>query len=132
MSAAVSAAQETESFAVYAAIAATLRCYIDGARSGDGASMRRAFLEDATIRGSYAGQAVDWTLQAFCEVIEKGGPVPDLNAHVIGVEVSGTAAMARIEAENWRGTRYTDFFTLVRRSGAWRIASKVFFAHARA
>jgi hypothetical protein len=40
--------------------------------------------------------------------------------------------MARLEAENWRGTRYTDFFVLLKRGDAWRIASKVFFAHARA
>jgi hypothetical protein len=40
--------------------------------------------------------------------------------------------MARLEAENWRGARYTDFFVLLKRDDAWRIASKVFYAHARA
>ena len=40
--------------------------------------------------------------------------------------------MARLEAVNWRGTRYTDFFVLLKRDGEWRIASKVFFAHDRA
>ncbi|MBV9518326.1 MAG: nuclear transport factor 2 family protein [Hyphomicrobiales bacterium] len=48
------------------------------------------------------------------------------------IEHSGTAAMARLEAENWRGTRYTDFFVLVETGGEWKIASKVFFAHSRA
>ena len=69
---------------------------------------------------------------AFCELIEKGGPASDLIAHVVGIEFSGSAAMARLEAANWRGTRYTDFFTLVFRDNEWRIASKVFYAHARA
>jgi hypothetical protein len=40
--------------------------------------------------------------------------------------------MARLEARNWRGTRYTDFFVLLNQGDGWRIASKVFFAHARA
>ena len=40
--------------------------------------------------------------------------------------------MARLEAHNWRGFRYTDFFVLLKRRGDWKIASKVFFAHSRA
>ncbi len=37
-----------------------------------------------------------------------------------------------LEALNWRGTRYTDFFVLVRQGEGWRIDSKVFFPHLRA
>jgi hypothetical protein len=113
-------------------IEATIGKYIDGARAGEPGLMRAAFSADATVRGSYDGKPVDWTLQAFCDVIAKGGPAPDLEARIAAVEVSGTAAMARLEAVNWRGTRYTDFFVLLRRDGEWRIASKVFFAHDRA
>jgi hypothetical protein len=132
MSAQTTPEQEAESFATHEAIATTLQHYIDGARGGDGGCMRRAFLEDATVRGSYGGKPVDWTLQAFCDVIEQGGPASDLKARVVEIHFSGSAGTARIEAENWRGTRYTDFFTLIRRDNTWRIASKVFFAHSRA
>ena len=113
-------------------IETTIQKYIDGARAGDPDLMREAFLADATVRGSYGGRPVDWTLQAFCDAVAKGGPAPDLVATIAAVEVSGTAAMARLEAVNWRGTRYTDFFVLLRRGDEWRIASKVFFAHDRA
>lgn len=123
---------EIETFAAYRGVLAALRSYIEAARSGDPTCMARAFLEEATIRGSYNGQPVDWTLPAFCELIEKGGPAPDLEADVVAIEFCGSAAMARLEAENWRGTRYSDFFTLILRDNAWRIASKVFYAHTRA
>ena len=128
----MTAADEAASFAAYEAIAASLQDYIDGARTGDGKLIQRAFLDDASIRGSYGRKPVDWTVQAFGEIIDKGGPAPALKARIVAIELSGSAAMARIEAENWRGTRYTDFFTLVLRDGRWRIASKTFFAHARA
>ncbi|MBV9977268.1 MAG: hypothetical protein JO105_17925 [Hyphomicrobiales bacterium] len=36
----------------------------------------------------------------------------DAPSRVVTIKHSGTAAMARLEAENWRGTRYTDFFVL--------------------
>jgi hypothetical protein len=123
---------ERASFEVYGAIAATLQRYVDGARTGDAALVRSAFLETAHIRGSYGGVPVDWTLSDFSALIDKHGPAADMAAHIAMLNVSGTAAAARLEAENWRGTRYTDFFVLLRVGGDWRIASKVFFAHSRA
>lgn len=128
----VTRADEGASFATYEAIAGALQSYIDGARAGDGALMRKAFLEAAHIRGSYGGKPVDWTLSEFCEVIDKGGPATDLAARIVTIDHAGTAAMARLEAENWRGTRYTDFFVLLKTGANWRIVSKVFFAHSRA
>ncbi len=124
--------QETQSFAIPRAITETLQRYIDGARTGDGALLRSAFTDGARVSGSYSGKPVSWTLQEFCDAVAKGGAAPGLEARVVSMEHSGGAAMARLEALNWRGTRYTDFFVLVRRDDGWRIDSKVFFAHLRA
>jgi len=124
--------QERASFASYAAISVPLQHYIEGARTGSSSLMRRAFLDTAHIRGSYGGNPVDWNLEEFCGRIDKNGPAPDITAQVVTIEHSGTAAMARLEAKNWRGTRYTDFFVLLKIGEEWRIASKVFFAHSKA
>jgi hypothetical protein len=123
---------ERASFATYEAIATTLQAYIESARTGDGALMRTAFLDAAHISGSYAGKPTDWSLEEFCDLIDKHGPAADVSARIVTIEYSGTAASARLEAENWRGTRYTDFFLLLKHGSVWRIASKVFFAHSRA
>ncbi len=123
---------ETESFSVPGAIAETLQRYIDGARTGDIALLRSAFAEGARVSGSYGGRPVTWTLDEFCDAVAKGGPAPDLEARVVSIEPAGGAAMARLEALDWRGTRYTDFFVMVRRDGGWRVDSKVFHAHSRA
>jgi hypothetical protein len=128
----VTTADERASFAACEAIAATLQDYIDGARAGDGALIRRAFAGTARIRGSYGGTPVEWTLSDFASVIDKGGAATGLAARVVMIDVAGTAATARLEAENWRGTRYTDFFVLHKTGADWRIVSKVFFAHSRA
>lgn len=123
---------ETESFAVPNAIAEALQRYIDGARTGDIALLRSAFAEGARVSGSYGGKPVTWSLEEFCNAVAKGGPAPGLEARIVSIEPAGGAAMARLEALNWRGTRYTDFFVMVRREDGWRIDSKVFHAHARA
>jgi len=124
--------QETENFAIPQAIAETLQRYIDGARTGDTTLLRSTFTSGARVSGSYGGKPVSWSLSEFCDAVAKGGAAPGLEARVVSMEHSGGAAMARLEALNWRGTRYTDFFVLVRRDEGWRIDSKVFFAHLRA
>lgn len=123
---------ETESFAIPQAIAETLQRYIDGARTGEVALLRSAFMSAARVSGSYGGKPVSWTLPEFCDAVAKGGAAPGLQARVVSMEHAGGAAMARLEALDWRGTRYTDFFVLVRSDEGWRIDSKVFCAHARA
>jgi hypothetical protein len=132
MSIGVTAAQEVESFATHEAIAATLQQYIDAARGGNSNLMRLAFVGGARVCGTYGGEPVDWTIQEFCDIIDKGGPATELDARIVAIEYEGTAAMARLEARNWRGTRYTDFFVLIKQDDLWRISSKVFFAHSRA
>ncbi len=123
---------ETESFAIPQAIAETLQRYIDGTRTGEVALLRSAFMSAARVSGSYGGKPVSWTLPEFCDAVAKGGAAPGLQARVVSMEHAGGAAMARLEALDWRGTRYTDFFVLVRSDEGWRIDSKVFCAHARA
>ena len=100
----ITKADEAASFAVYATIETTLQHYINGALKGDSALMRKAFLVTAHIRGSYGAKQVDWPLSEFCGLIDKSGPASELSVRVMSVEHSGTAAMARLEAENWRGT----------------------------
>jgi len=124
--------QEAQSYAEYEAIHATLQHYIEGARTGSTRLMRLAFLDTAQIQGSYGGEPTDLTLDAFCARIDKGGPAADVEARVVAIDLQGEAAMARLEANNWRGFRYTDFFVLLKRREGWKIASKVFFAHSRA
>ena len=104
----------------------------DGARTGDIALLRSAFAEGARVSGSYGGKPVTWSLEEFCEAVAKGGPAPGLQTRIVAIEAAGAAAMARLEALDWRGTRYTDFFVMVRREDGWRIDSKVFHAHTRA
>jgi hypothetical protein len=123
--------EEAVSFAVFDEVSSTLQHYIDGAKAGDDALVRKAFLPTARIQGAYGGKPVDWTLEEFCGVIAKGGPAPELVARIVAIDVTGAAGTARLEIVNWRRTRYTDFFVLLN-NGGWRIAGKVFFAHSRA
>lgn len=41
----------------------------------------------------------------------------------------GTVATVRLEMDNWTGHRFTDFFTLLKVDGEWKIMNKVFHLH---
>ena len=61
----VAAAEEAVSFAGFEETSSTLQHYIDGAKAGDDALVRKAFLPQARIQGAYGGKPVDWTLEEF-------------------------------------------------------------------
>ena len=43
--------------------------------------------------------------------------------------VVGTIAAVRVESDNWTGHRFSDFFTLLKVDGQWKIMNKVFHLH---
>lgn len=108
------------------AIAKTLQHYIEGARTGSSAEMKRAFHEDATIFGYEGDGLFAGPIQRLFDWNENNGAARDLKANIVNIDVAGTIAIARLELDNWTGTNFTDLFTLLKVDGQWRIMNKVF------
>lgn len=112
------------------AIAKTVQHYIDGAKSGRGADMKPAFHQDATIFGYIGPDLFAGPIQQLFDWNDQNGPATALQAQIASIDVFGTAATVRLEADNWTGHRFTDFFTLLKVDGEWKIMQKVFHLHA--
>lgn len=112
------------------AIAKTVQHYIDGAKSGRGADMKPAFHQDATIFGYIGPDLFAGPIQQLFDWNDQNGPATALQARIARIDVFGTAATVRLEADNWTGHRFTDFFTLLKVDGEWKIMQKVFHLHA--
>ena len=108
------------------AITRALQHYIDGAKSGRSSEMRLAFHESATILGYEGKSLFGGPIQKLYDWHEKNGPARELEAQIVSIDIAGSAATARLELNNWTGTRYTDFFTLLKVDDTWKIMSKVF------
>ena len=113
----------------YDAIAGAVQHYIDGARSGKGDVMKLAFHEDATIFGHYRGDLMAGPIKVLFDHVDEGPPVPELQAKIASIEVVDTVATVRLELDNWAGDRFTDFFTVLKTDGEWKITNKVFHTH---
>jgi hypothetical protein len=113
----------------YEAIGETLRHYVDGARTGSGNAMKPAFHADATIFGYVGPDLFAGPIQGLFDWNDQNGPAKDIVAKVVSIEVVETVATARVECDNWTGHHFSDFFTLLKVDGQWKIMNKVFHLH---
>ena len=113
----------------YQAINDTIQHYLDGAHSGKGDDMRPAFHDQATIFGYVGPDLLAGPIEGLYAWNDENGPATDVVTHVTIIEVVETVAIVRIDADNWTGHRFTDFFTLLKVDGQWKIMNKVFHLH---
>lgn len=115
----------------YQAISEVLNKYIEGCKQAKSSIMKPAFSEQATMYsvdgdGKLAGGAIP----ILFEGIDKGfHPSPDAPAVIVSIDVVGTAASARIDANDMSGISFTDFFHLLKVDGKWTVVSKIFHTH---
>lgn len=125
----VTKADEVASFKEYQAVADALKPYIDSAKTGSGKLTRTAFFDHAHIVGSVGGEFYNMDADTFAGAVESGGPAPDVEHRIAWIDISGSAAAAKVEFINWGGNRFTDFFVLYKHDGQWKISGKVYDAH---
>jgi hypothetical protein len=121
----------TETATERAAIEAVVQLYIDGASKGDPAKLEEAFHEQAWMFGSVGGQRFDMPISQMAELVQSQPLDSDeaFTARITAIEQIGDAATATLEEDGcWGSISFTDFFTLTKIGGAWKIVNKT-FAH---
>ena len=114
-----------------AEITRVVNLYAEGVRDGDAAKLREAFHPQAWMFGSVAGTRYDEPIGELIAMVDGHSVDVDgsFQARVVSVEQVGDAAFAVLEEQGcWGTVSFTDFFTLARIDGAWKIVNKT-FAH---
>jgi hypothetical protein len=109
------------------AVRATINQYFRGHATASPDEMRKAFLPTAHIEGMRNGEFTSWTAAEYASRFT-GRPADDEASRrrtIDGVDVSGTAAMARATLVHGM-TTFTDYFVLLKVDGDWKIANKVY------
>jgi len=119
----------SESISEYDAVCAVIGGYIEAARIGNSAPMKKVFHPDAYIFGFFDGEPFNGPIQKLFDWDDANGPAPEIKARITNVDIAETVAVVRLEIENWTGYRFTDLFTLLKIEGEWRIMNKVFHKH---
>jgi hypothetical protein len=113
----------------YDGITTVIDQYLAGAMSGKGSDMKPVFHEDATNFGYVRDRKFAGPIQQLFDWNDENGPASDLEARIASIDLAGSVATVRLELDDWTGDRFTDFFTLLKVDGEWKIMNKVFHLH---
>jgi len=109
--------------------------YVDGVHAkGDPALMRQGFHPDFRMLTLREGALGAVTLEEWAGRIEKGakdqkGPRPEIRHEFTSVDVTGNAAVVRLELHRGGKHVFTDYLSLYRFAEGWKIVGKTFHAH---
>jgi len=109
--------------------------YVDGVHAkGDPALMRAGFHPSFRMLVLRDGALTPVTLHEWAARVEKGaaerkGPGPEIRHEFTHVDVTGNAAVVRLELHRGGKHVFTDHLALYRFPDGWKIVSKIFQAH---
>ncbi|MCP4751560.1 MAG: nuclear transport factor 2 family protein [Proteobacteria bacterium] len=111
-------------------IARTVQLYFEGMYHSDVGKLKEAFHSDAFLTGNYEGSYARLSVGDWLGMIEKtpapsqNGEVYDMN--VVSVDINQTVASVKVK-DLYLGLRFTDYLSLMKIDGKWKIVSKVFY-----
>ena len=110
----------------YEAIITVVSKYTKGCKKGDTALMRQAFDKGAVMYGYLNGQLYDGSIDNLYAAVDTLGGDEQAKTRIDVLAVEGTAAAVRVTLEDWHQIAFTDYHTLLKIDGEWKIAAKVF------
>jgi hypothetical protein len=105
----------------------TVAKYVEGLRVGNVSGISQAFHKDAVMYGFTNGELLGGPIKNLYDFVEKNGTAPNIKTRLDVLAITPTTAVVRVDMENDAiGADYTDFHTLIKLDGAWRIIAKVY------
>lgn len=115
-----------------AAAKVPLENYFKGHAFGDGTYMRRAFHPDAKICSNRDGKLSCMTAEEFAGRFTTGPAKDEAQRKrvIVTLDVTGDSAFAKLLLD-YPSVKFTDYMTLMKVDGEWKIMNKVFYADRR-
>src|SRR5688500_17808209 len=108
-------------------VVATVAKYVEGLRVGDIASLTQAFHKDAIMYGITNGELLGGPIKNLYDFVKKNGAAPDIKTRLDVLAITPTTAVVRVDMEKDAiSANYTDFHTLIKVDGTWRVIAKVY------
>ena len=105
----------------------TVASYVEGLRVGSIDGLTRAFHKDAVMYGFTNDKLLGGPIKNLYDFVEKNGTAPAIKTRLDVLAITPTTAVVRVDMENDAiGANYTDFHTLIKIDGAWKIIAKVY------
>jgi hypothetical protein len=111
----------------YQDVVATVQAYVDGLRVGSSDDVSQAFHPNAVMYGFTNGKLLGGPISNLYDFVREGGAAPDIQTRLDVLAITPTTAVVRVDMEKDAiGADYTDFHTLLKQDGQWRVIAKVY------
>jgi Putative lumazine-binding len=118
-------AQESEEAAVRAAV----EHYFQGHATGQGEHFRKVFHPDSKLFFIREGKLTQWTAEEYISRAS-GKPAPDearRKRRIDSIDITGDAAFVKLTLD-YPGVVFTDYMSMLKIDGQWKIVNKTFHA----
>ena len=115
-----------------AAIRETIQHYFQGHATGNGDYFRKAFHPEAKLFFIREGKLTQWTSEEYISRAS-GKPAADeaqRKRKIDSIDISGNAAIVKITLD-YPKVIFTDYMSMLKVDGQWKIINKTFYANAR-
>lgn len=115
-----------------AAIRETIQHYFQGHATGNGEHFRKAFHPDAKLFFVREGKLTVWTSEEYIGRAS-GKPAADeaqRKRQIDSIDISGNAAIVKITLD-YPSVVFTDYMSMLKIDGQWKIVNKTFYAKPR-
>ena len=110
-----------------AAVRQTVQHYLYGLKHNDVESLKKAFYPEAKLffvnKDNHLGQLTQE--QWYAGFVASAGQEEKGDLRITAVDITGNAASVKVE-EFYENSKYTDYLSLLKFNGAWKIVNKIY------
>ena len=116
----------------YEAVVAVSQAFIDALRDGNPDAVMAPFHADAVAFGLGDGVWLAGPAHHLRGLIVQVGPAPNIKSRIDVLAITPTTAVVRADLQGDAvGADYTDFYTLIKQDGAWKIVTNALHQYDR-
>ena len=112
----------------YEKVEAVARKFIEGVKTGKSEILKGIFHRKACIFGWLnKDTAEEGSITSLYNGVDKTGPCKDdYVARVDILALEKSVAIVKVVEDNWNGYKFTDFLTLWKKDGEWKVVAKAY------
>jgi hypothetical protein len=116
-----------------AGVRATIENYFRGHATGDGAYFKQAFHPEAKLFFIRDGKLTTRTSAEYIAGASGKAPAdePERKRRIESIDITGNAAVVKITLD-YPTVRFTDYMSMLKIDGEWKIVNKTFYAEQKA
>jgi len=111
----------------YQDVIAVVDGYVQGLKEGSVDQLRRSFHADGIMYGHGPDGLLGGSIDNLYTFVEHYGKAPDIAVRLDVLDMTPTTAVVRVTMEqDAAGADYTDYHSLIKIDGQWKVVAKLF------